>query len=269
MSIADLATYKTRRDRPAVNIGVTKNSITTVAGLWYSLWQQAPFGAAAAPTTAAALTRTASGALPEFQNGGAAALRMTRAELARQRGGLLVLCDRLSHQGGLSGIVTTAQTTNLPTAALPRYTTGAGVLMALEIYTLIGTTATTVTVSYTNQAGTAGRTSLPIAFGGTNNREAQRLLHVPLQQGDTGVRSVESVTVLATTGTAGAFGVTLYKPLVALPIVEHMYPHAHDPLLTLHGQLPELVDDSCLFWITTSATTSSGVLNAVVCLSED
>jgi hypothetical protein len=72
----------------------------------------------------------------------------------------------------------------------------------LEIYTLIGTTATTVTCSYTNQAGTSGRTTPAMTFGGTG---------LPLQQGDTGVRSVQSVTVLATTGTAGAFGVVLAK----------------------------------------------------------
>ncbi len=268
MAIANYATYTAELNAPMYKSNVTKSSVTTGAGLMYSLWAQAPF-AGAAPTTAAVPTRTTTGALPGMQNGGANPLRMLKAELVRQRGGMLVLCDRLSHQGGLSAIVTTAQTTNLPTSALTRYTTGAGVMMGLEIYTQIGTTATTVTASYTNQDGTAGRTTLATAFGGTNNREVPRLINLPLQQGDTGVRAVASVTVLATTGTAGAFGVTLYRPLIAIPIVEHMGPHVHDALLTLHGQFPEILDDACLFWLTTSATSSTGILNGVFSFSED
>jgi hypothetical protein len=268
MAITDYATYVTELNAPLFRSFVTKNSLSTVAGRMYSLWTQTPF-AANTPTTAEAPTRTTTGALPDMINGGGTALRMLGAELVRQRGGLLVLCDRLSHQGGLSATVTTAQTTNLPTAALTRYTDGVGVMMGLEIYTQIGTTATTVTASYTNQANTSGQTSVATVFGGTNNREIYRLIVLPLQQGDTGVRAVASVTVLASTGTAGDFGVTLFKPLVAIPIVEHMYPHVHDALLTLHGQFAEVVDDACLFWVTLSATTSTGILNGTFSFSED
>jgi hypothetical protein len=120
----------------------------------------------------------------------------------------------------LSGTVTTAQTTNLPTAALTRYTSGVGVMASLEITTAVGTTATTATVSYTNSAGVAGRTSPAVTFGGTNDRQASQVQLVPLQAGDVGVRSVESVTLAASTGTAGAFGVTLFRPLAALPWFE-------------------------------------------------
>lgn len=128
-----------------------------------------------------------------------------------------MLVDLLNVSGGLNGTLTTAQTTGLPTAALPRYTDGVGVCIGIRIYTAVGATATTLTCSYTNQAGTAGRTSKPIVFGGASANTAGVLLIVPLQDGDTGVRSVESITVAATTGTAGNFGVWLFKPLALLP----------------------------------------------------
>ena len=124
-----------------------------------------------------------------------------------------MLIDRLSHQGGLSGIVAGAQTTNLPTAALTRYTDGVGVCIGLESYSAMGGTATTITASYTNQSGVSGQTTKAVASNSTG--AAFQIL--PLADGDTGVRSVESVTFAATTGTAGNIGVTLFKPIAFIP----------------------------------------------------
>ena len=45
-----------------------------------------------------------------------------------------------------------------------------------------------------------------------------RFIILPLADGDTGVKSVESLTVAATTGTAGNYGVTLFKMLGAMSI---------------------------------------------------
>lgn len=88
-----------------------------------------------------------------------------------------------------------------------------GVQAAIEIYTQIGTTGTTVTASYSNQAGTSGRATPAIAIGTNNSREPGRFFPLPLQSGDTSVKSVETATLAGTTGTAGLFGVTLYRPL--------------------------------------------------------
>lgn len=122
-----------------------------------------------------------------------------------------MLVDRLVHQGGLSGTVTSEQTTNLPTAALTRYTDGAGVHIGLQIYTALGSTSVTVTARYTNQAGTGSRVTPAISL--PSSPPAAAFFPLPLQEGDTGVRSVEGVTLSASTLTAGNFGVTLYKPL--------------------------------------------------------
>jgi hypothetical protein len=182
---------------------------------------------------------------------------------------MVILADRLSHQGGLSGTVTTEQTTNLATAALTRYTDGVGVMAAIEIYTQIGTTGTTVTASYTNTTPTAGRTSVATVIGGTGFREASRMIILPLQQGDVGVRSVESVTVLATTGTAGAFGITLFKPLVCFPLAVQGQQWLFDPLLNLGGNMPEIDGDACLQWIYVSSSSSTGIVMASLRFSED
>lgn len=258
MPITTYTGYKAKVAGPYQTIQHSKNSLTTVGGRCYSFWASAPF-AGAAPTTAAVPTNATTGALGELNSSGIQ--RLAQMEISQRNGGYVMVCDRLSHQGGLSGIVTTAQTTNLPTAALTRYTSGEGVFVGLEIYTQIGTTATTVSVSYTDQSGNAGNTSESCVIGSTQFREAGRMLMIPLTAGDTGVRSVQSVTVLATTGTAGNFGVTLFKPLFVVPM-----PAAGgqqilaDSVLGLCGNMPEIVSNACLFYVYVANTTSSGVM---------
>jgi hypothetical protein len=88
----------------------------------------------------------------------------------------------------------------------------------VEIYTVIGTTARTITASYTNQAGTSGRTTIAANIGATGFREETRAIFLPLASGDTGVQAVASVTLSGTTGTAGNFGVTVLQPRAYLAI---------------------------------------------------
>jgi hypothetical protein len=133
-------------------------------------------------------------------------------------GGGIFLVDLLNGSGGLSAILTTEQTTNLPTAALTRHTSGEGVMVGILPYVNLGNTTTTVTVSYTNQSGVSSRISTPTTFGGVNFNTFGTLILIPLQAGDTGVRSVESLTIAGSTGVAGNFGVFLFKPLAAISL---------------------------------------------------
>lgn len=217
-----------------------------------------------APTLPVVPTRTTTGAFGQ-QDGGTGQLGIIGAEIAGHPG-LITIADRLSHQAGLSGIVTTPQTTNLPTAALTRYTSGVGVFIALTIYTVVGTTATTVSVSYTNSAGVSGRTTPPMLFGGSLFREARRFLWLPLQSGDIGVRSVQNVTVLASTGTAGNFGVTLFKPLW-VGMIEHNQATMNIVNGYHAGLIPEVVNGACLFQII-SSTFNTAQNSGYVLLSE-
>lgn len=150
-----------------------------------------------------------------------------RINPAAKTGGAYYLCDRLIHTGGYSASGAKTITTNLPTPALPRHTDGKGVFAALEIYTQIGTTATSATISYTNTNDVSGRTSPAVVFGGTGFRELGRFIKLPLQSGDLGIKSVESITI-GNTATAGSFGLTLYKPLYFMAINNADGPHYLD-----------------------------------------
>ena len=124
-----------------------------------------------------------------------------------------LLVDRLSHQGGLVGNVTSLQTTNLPTAALTRYTDGVGVWGCLHLQNNVGATNATCTVIYTNQAGTGSRTG---TCNFADTIDPGTIFNIIMQDGDTGIRSVESIQFDISTGTAGDIAVILYKPLVIL-----------------------------------------------------
>ncbi len=168
----------------------------------------------------------------------------------------VILVDLLNISAGLNGTVTTAQTTNLPTAALIRYTSGEGVMAAIFVESQIGTSITTFTVSYTNQAGTSGRISPANQIGGTNFREAGVFINIPLEGSDTGIRSVESVTLAASTITVGSFGVCLYKPLAMLSMESFTGVSPLDMVSTggVIGQFAEINPNACLSILTIANT---------------
>lgn len=188
-----------------------------IATQYSSLWTyNKTQGSGAAPGgTARTCTSATAGAIPITNASGGREKRILGCTLAASQVGVYIIHDRIEDISGLSATTTTAQT--ITGLADTRYS-GDGVQAWVEIYTIIGSTATTLTISYTNQAGTSGRTSKAVVFGGTNRREVTRAIPIPLADGDTGVQSVESVTVLATTGTAGDFGITLKKPLLYAPV---------------------------------------------------
>lgn len=265
MAIPDLDAYKLSlvdaRQLAPLNIGST----TVVAGRLYDLWRTAvPVGAI--PTTPAAPDRALLGALGQQNPGISESLGIIAARFSALNPGQYIIADRLSHtagvagSGGLSATVTTPQgAPNLPTAALTRYTSGVGVWAAITIYTQIGTTATTVSVSYTNQNGDPGRISPLVLFGATGFRETNRLIVLPFQDGDTGVRSVETVTVTATTGTAGLFGITLFRPLyvICVPDTSGVLPAAGLITGSTFGGVAEIEDDACIFPIAITAGTNA------------
>lgn len=213
MAVADLTAYLAGLGNPDRRSRYKSLAGTANAWPFLSSWKNVQ-DAGANPTAAVNnLDGASAGSLwPAIPASGTP--RLVQVEGSISVPGIILLVDRLAHQAGLSGTATGAQTTNLPVGPSSlRSTTGDGVLAALEIYGQIGNTATTVTASYTNQAGTTGHTTPAIHIGASNDRDAGRFIPLPLQEGDTGVRAVASVTLAATTGTAGNFGVTLYKPL--------------------------------------------------------
>lgn len=271
MAITDWDTYASRVLTPVELGAFVKVASTTIAGRLYDSWAIAA-DAGAAPTSAVVPTNATAGAVGGASNRGqqdGTNLRLLLARLSSNFSGTFMLCDRLSHQGGLNATTTGVVTTNLPTAALTRYTSGEGVWMGLTVYSQIGASTTSIVCSYTNQAGTGGQASPSIVIGNTGFREVNRMLLMPLASGDTGVRSVENVNLNATTGTAGNYGVTLFKPLMSF-IVERPGGQVTFSLVDggSSGGLPEIVDGSCLFWLYCPASTSTA-LSGQMTFAED
>lgn len=236
-----------------------------VASRFTSFWQyDGNPSHGAAPTTVAAPTNATQGSLLHADPTGGRQLWMTYCCLQSNSIGTFTLYDRLLHIGNLSGTVTTAQTVG---GTLTRYTGATesqGNEIWAEVYTQIGATGTTITASYSNSAGTSGRTTQATAFGNTGLREAQRLIQLPLAAGDNGVTAVASATVLATTGTAGAFGINIMRPLISLPIVQAGVGVSHNLL-----DYPIEIDaGACLFWAFQANTTTVPYLRATVQMVE-
>jgi hypothetical protein len=277
MAIADFASYKDKRDQNNTRILFSKIQITVTGSRLNSYWTALPFGGVA-PTTAVVPDRTTQGALhstsglqmPSFTNGRIVGIRteITTTTAATSQP-TIMLCDRLSHQGGLSGTTVGAQTTNLPTAAITRGdTTGADVWAALEVYTALGATGTTVSCSYTRPDGTSGRTTPDVAIGATGFNSIGRLIVLPNQLDDKGFRSVESVSLAGTTGTAGNFGVTLFRPLLTWTITTSG-PCEWDPIIDNGGICPVIPTDACLFWCIIAGGTPGPTFFTEMLVAED
>jgi len=242
-----------------------ESSITSKgAGYFASLWQAAGRpGSGATPATGAgaAPTNATAGAIPYTNPGGANIGYLAKLLASSSNAETLILYDRLVHTSGLSGTVTTAQTVN--STALTRYTAGTDVGLWLEWYTATGSTAVNVTASYTNQAGTSGQTTVSTALPASC--PAGFTIPLPLAAGDTGVRSVQSVTLSGTTGTAGNFGVTLGQRIASLPLILANVGVTFD---WSQVGLPQIANNACLAWHVLCTTTSTGTILSEFCFAQ-
>lgn len=232
-----------------------------IVGRLHSMWRwdSTPGAATATPTTAVVTTNATDGALKQSTAGSGKKKRLTGVVACGLVAGTLVIYDRLVQHGGMSGNTATAQTTNLTGATTPtltRHTSGVGVEIWLEIYTSIGSTGTTITCNYTDQAAAASTTQA-CTFGATNALENHRLLPLTLASGDTGVQTVTNADLLAATLTAGNFGITLAYPLVSLPLPSPGVGALFAPLLGPAGPIDlGTTSDACLAlaWFANSVT---------------
>jgi len=236
---------------------VSGTNVSPVAGRWFTLWNCDGYPSGGATPGAAAVPTVATLGALQFTNPAAGKEKwLIHSGAASNAVGTVILYDRLLHNGGLSGTVTTAQTVQgtTPSPAITRYTSGTGNVLLIEIYTLIGATATTLTVYYTDDTNTA-RTST-ITFGGTSNREANRAQIVPLAAGANGVKACEKVQLTATTGTVGNFGVTIARPICYMPIGVAGAMGWRD-FTTGLPTIPKIETDACLsFYFFSNGTTS-------------
>lgn len=129
------------------------------------------------------------------------------------------LTDYLWVNSGLVVTTTTAQTVNsvaFPARDLDGSTNGAGVQVGILVVTATTNAGaiTNTTMSYTNQDGVAGRTATISSFPAT--AVAGTLVPFQLAAGDTGVRSIQSVT-LGTSYGGGAISLVAFRDVAACP----------------------------------------------------
>jgi hypothetical protein len=258
----------------ALSAGVTypviKATIATQGtGGWSSLWRATGTPAQGAIPGAAAICDVAlTGCLGALATpGGGQRNAVLRASMTSGSAGpLVILVDRLSHMGGLNGTTTPGnQTVNvdLTTLAGTRCASDySDVVWWAEIYTDIGTTAVTMTVNYTD-SGNTGRTTT-LSFGGASplNQDSRIFPIIPAAATPLPIKSVQSISLSASTLTAGSFGITATREIApfALPLVAN-YADLYD---WARLGAPTVAGDACLAFIQLCTTTSTGALQGSV-----
>lgn len=239
-----------------------KTLFSAIPGTFLSLWALAGKPCAGAtPTTGAGdvPTKATAGAIP-FTNPGSgnSYLQNLWTPPPTNTGWMqLILYDRLVQTSGLSGTSIVSQTVNSTAITRPD-ANGEGTELWIEIYTAIGGTERTLTVTYTNSAGTGSRTGTVLAAGTTGT--AGYMYPVTLQSGDTGVKSVQSVQWSASTGTAGDFGITILRRIATLQTPSQ----THDGYRNVFSMgMPRIYDDACLAFMLSadSAVSATGHFN--------
>lgn len=232
-----------------LKLGITSKGAGTFSSLWTATGQPGAGAAPASPTTGVVPTSATAGAMT-FSNPTSPALSYAgKLALSTTAQSYFTLYDRLWHVSGISATLTTAQNITFP--GLTRWTTGDQVELWVEIYTAT-TAAATATISYTNQAGTSGRSTTVAIPAATI---AGQMVPVPLASGDTGVRAVASTT-LSGSLTAGNWGLTMVRDVASLSIPSAnmgVFMNAYDL-----GMM-QIADNACLTWLclNSAATTPS------------
>lgn len=199
-------------------------------------------------------------AYPSFADAsGAASPYLVGVDVQMATAGTVIWFDRLGHMGGLNGTLNTAQTVN---GAIPANrgaaVDGSDVEWWLEWYTDTGSTGVNATVTYTNQADASGRTCV-VALAATM-RAGRMLPIIPTTAGDL-IKSVQSVTLSATTGTAGSFGVTLTRRLAASSVAITNQISMQD---AVQMKFPALTNSSAVFPAVLCSTTSTGLIQGTI-----
>ncbi len=247
------------------------NIASQAVGNFVSLWRATGQpGQGAIPAAAATCDNTLLGAIQFTQQTAPATSYLAILEaLCSNVSSTLEIHDRLMHMGGLSGTVATAQTVNLDlNANLASDNLDArkgdanfsDVQWWLEWYTATGASAVTITVNVTYNDGTSGNLTA-ISLAATRPASLMIPLNNSIPAADSGkyIRDVNTVTLSATTGTAGNFGVTAtrYRAALYQPIANARFTADWAGL-----GLPEVANESCLFPIQIAGATSTGTVRA-------
>ena len=244
------------------------NIANALAGAYFSLWRATGQpGQGAIPTAAATCNNALTGAMNFTQQTSPATSYGAWANAVCSSSAVTIdIHDRLMHMGGLSGIVTIAQTVsvNLNGVTADNMVERRGdsnfsdVQWWAEWYTDTGATASNATVAVTYNDGTTGSLTT-FAAGGTVRAGRMIPLNnlIPAAAAGKFIRSIDTVTLSASTGTAGSFGFTATRPRMTMPLLLANKTEAFD---WAQLGLPEIFNSSCLSLIELCSNTGTGTV---------
>lgn len=245
---------------------------TLTAGRPHSLWYLGGFpgaGAAAANTAGGVNLSSSSaqvaGQLQHNDPGGGLKSYLARFVGQATIAGSLLLCDRLQqicgNSAGSALSVTSTSSQTVTGGALPARddagsSNGAGVLCALEIAAAMGTPgAPTITLGYTNSAGTSSRTAANIDAVTASSPQGA-FYRLGLQAGDLGVKTVDTYQASATL-TSGTISLVLYRVLAQLELPAALAANALDALTSA---MPQIYDGCVPFLVFIPSTTTTSAI---------
>ncbi|MCC6269502.1 MAG: hypothetical protein IT300_18250 [Dehalococcoidia bacterium] len=274
------------RRLPAERTGYTGRSNTIhksggaadAVGYWYCTSKDGGFPGAFAPGTPGLAGRTTdgttttdAGCIP-FQNPASGAMYLTGAAMWSSTVHPHWLVDLLWINSGIAVTTVTAQTINsvaFPSRDTAGAANGEGCMIGLlvAVATTNGAVINNTTISYTNSQGTAGRTATLEAVVGMQipaTAVAGTLVWFKLQAGDTGVQSIQSITLNTSLG-AGTVHLIVARPIVQVStVVVGMPANA----VGIENPGIRLYNGTCLIHCYRASATTATVVGGIVTMME-
>jgi hypothetical protein len=197
-------------------------------------------GTESGPFTGVVPTDSTPGCPPINTFGGGATGYLAGVQYGANNSARLRLCDML-YKVGTFPTVNSAQAITTPPSYSGRIPGGdyKGTELWLEAVTAFTTSVPIITVTYTNQDGTTGKSTG--AFTVPVLPTLGRMIQIPLAAGDTGIQKIESVT--SSGSSAGTFNLLVLRPLWTGRVAFANYGGVYGPELT---GLPIVYDTSAL-----------------------
>lgn len=277
MTITTVDQFGLAYDSTYQDILVSKASLANAAaGQYFSLWTSAgvpaagvaPGGAGTGPVVP---NNTTTGVMPITERTSPITNYISEIELSAVNAMTsFEIHDRLAHQSGFVGNVTTGQIAAFDFNAISSSNVSvrkgdanySDVQWWLEWYTATGATASNATINVVFNDGTSNNLTV-IAVGGTVRAGRMIPLNSLIDAADQGkyIRGVNSITLSASTGTAGNFGITATRYRCSILA---RTPNVRNRAIWEQIGFPQVYSQSALFPIVLVNTTTTGVINSTV-----
>lgn len=240
-----------RADSTCQRVSLYRQGVAPTPGGYYSYWANNPVPAAYPASLAGNVPAAGDTGVPSLRTPASGSLYISRCTLATSAAasaGVYYVYDRLYQSGPYDMNSTSLQSVSSPPALTRPDANGENTELWLEV--LANTVAgKVITVTYTNSAGTASQTTTLT----TANWAAQQMAQFTLQGADTGVKSVQSFQLNATSAVATA-NLVIMRRLFPVAYKLGEYSVALDELGT---GLPELYPTSALAVMSMQGNNSS------------